>query len=136
MDGWRDGWVDGWWDGWMESFISSPRPLLYVTYKLLLLYIARCDNSNNFSYFCSCSSWLFCGASSMRQKEATGYIHPLSCFCSYSSWLFCGTSSTQQKETTTYIDPLRREGWTEGLTRWKKLHFITTTTSFTYINGL
>jgi hypothetical protein len=67
--------------------------------------IARCNNSTNFSCFCSCSSWLFCDAFSMQQKEATSYIHPL--------WM---------------------EGWTKGLTRWKKLHFITTTTSFTYIN--
>jgi hypothetical protein len=26
------------------------------------------------------------------------------------------------------------DGWTKGLTGWKKLHFTTTTTSFTYSN--
>jgi hypothetical protein len=57
------------------------------------------------------------------------------CFCSCSSWLFCGASSTRQKEAVGYIHPLWMEGWTEGLTGWKKLHFIMTTTSFTYINA-
>jgi hypothetical protein len=57
-----------------------------------------------------------------------------SCFCSCSSWLFRGASSTRQKEAAGYIHPLWMEGWTEGLTGWKKLHFITTMTSFTLIN--
>jgi hypothetical protein len=47
----------------------------------------------------------------------------LSYFYSCSLWLFCSTSSTRQKEAANYIHPLWMEGWTEGLTGWKKTSF-------------